>query len=66
MCGVKDLLVALLVEFGRNEVLQLAPNDAALGFPQGKSLAHHLVEVKEAHFAAQLTVVALLGFLEAA
>ena len=60
--GCKDLIVALLSQMKQNKVLQLLTNEGAFGSPQHKSLANHFVNMKQAQFLAQHSVIAFLGF----
>src|SRR3954454_8657364 len=60
----EHLAVALASQMLADEVLQLLPDDRALGLPQHQSLAHLLVDGEEPELRTEEAVVALLGLLE--
>ena len=61
----EHLRISLFVEFRSDELLQRAAHQRAFRFPQHQPLAHHLVDVKQAHLPAKSAVVALLRLLQA-
>ena len=57
-------LIAALFEFAADEAFQGKTNGVALGCPERQAEAHFRRQHEEAHFAAQLAMVARLGFFE--
>ncbi len=62
--GCEDLAVTLAGQLAADKVLQFLPNDRAVGRPENEPLPDFLVDMEEAHVAAQLAVVALFRLFQ--
>ena len=60
----EDLAVPLAFKVLENEILEFLANDSAVGFPEDQTLAHRVIDFKQAEFATDNAVIALAGFFE--
>ena len=60
----ENLAVALFAEFLTDEVLQLLPEDGAVGSPEDQTLADIIIYVEKVQFLAETAMIPLLGFLQ--